>query len=145
MIKGSNRKTKTSASKVPEPFVVPEHRVFLSKRFEKDAAKEGISDKELCEAADKLSKGQGDDLGGNVWKRRLNENRSRSIVVTKPAEFWVFSYLFEKSARDNIDDDELVAFKKLAADYSKKGQAGIDVLVKAGAMKEICNDCNQEV
>lgn len=26
----------------------------------------------------------GEDLGGNVWKKRLNENRSRSIVATKP-------------------------------------------------------------
>lgn len=51
----------------------------------------------------------------------------------------MFSFLFDKSDRANIDDDELAGFKKLAIDYGKQGQAGIDALVKAGSMKEICN------
>ena len=136
MQKPSKDKTLTKST----PLTSKSARVFKTKRFDKDARKEGIPDDELCTAAKELSEGKGDDLGGNVWKKRLNENRSRSIVATKPGEFWVFNYLFGKSDRDNIDGDELAAFKKLASDYNQFGQAGINVLLAAKSMKEICDD-----
>ncbi|MGF6177316.1 hypothetical protein ABIE33_005636 [Ensifer sp. 4252] len=61
-----------------------------------------------------VASGQADDLGGGVFKKRLNDDMHRSIVVAKAGEFWVFAYLFAKKDRANIDDDELLAFRKLA-------------------------------
>lgn len=119
-------------------------RAFKLKRFAKDAKKEGIGDAELCAAIVELVEGKGENLGGNVWKKRLNENRSRSLLITKPKDFWVFAYLFSKSDRGNIDADELTAFKKLAADLGAKGLAGMGVLVAAEKVVEICHERKNE-
>lgn len=114
-------------------------KVFKLSRFAKDAQKEGISDDALCVAIAELNEGKGDNLGGSVWKKRLNANRSRAIVLTRLNEFWVFVYLYAKSDRDNIDADELAAFKKLSADYGMAGASGMDALVAAGKAMEICH------
>ena len=41
-------------------------------------------------------RGQADDLGGGVFKKRLNDNMHRSIVLAKGGRHWVFAYLFAK-------------------------------------------------
>jgi hypothetical protein len=51
----------------------------------------------------------------------------------------VFAYLFAKKDRANIDDDELLAFRKLAELYRRKTQAELDIEIKTGALLEICN------
>lgn len=48
----------------------------------KAAARQSISDVDLCHAVTELELGQGDNLGGNVWKKRLRNNMSCSIVLT---------------------------------------------------------------
>ncbi len=128
------------AAKKPAAKVSARARVFKSKGFARDARKAGIEDAELCKAARELEEGKGEDLGGNVWKKRLNENRSRSIVATKPGSFWLFAYLFAKSDRENIDQDELEAFKKLSKDLGSAGIAGLEKLAQDGGAVEICND-----
>lgn len=75
-----------------------------------------------------------DDLGGGVFKKRLNDNRHRSIIIARHDAFWVFVYLFAKQA--NIETDELEAFRKLAALYRPKSEADID----AGALQEVRRD-----
>jgi hypothetical protein len=114
-------------------------RVFKTRWFSKAAKTAGITDKELCEAAAELTNGQGDDLGGNVWKKRLDKNRQRGIVVNKVGERWVFVFLFSKADRENIEQDELRAFKKLAKDYGKKKPEEIARQVKDGELLEICH------
>lgn len=114
-------------------------RVFKTAWFARKARSAGITDKELCEAAAELTKGQGDDLGGNVWKKRLDKNRQRGIVLNKVGERWVFVFLFAKADRENIEPDELRAFKKLAKDYGKKRPEEIDRQVKDGELLEICH------
>ena len=118
----------------------PKVRVFKSKGFARSARKAGIQDKELCQAARELEEGKGEDLGGNVWKKRLQENRSRSIVASKPGRFWLFIYLFAKNDRENIDRDELEAFRKLSKDLGSKGITELETLLKDGGVMEICND-----
>lgn len=112
----------------------PTIRVFKTKAFSKQAKKAGITDSELREAAEALAKGQGDDLGGNVWKKRLNKNLHRSIVVEKVEDNWIFVFLFAKSDMDNIEDDELAEFKDLADVYAK---LDIEAAVKSKALLEI--------
>ena len=100
-------------------------RVFKTAWFSKAARKARIKDDELCEAIEEVMKGQADDLCGGVFKKRLNKNMHRSIVLAKGGKFWVYAYLSAKKDRANIDDDELVAFRELAALYSRKTETDI--------------------
>lgn len=113
-------------------------RIFKAKVFSRDARKAAIKDAGLCDAATEMDKGQVDDLGGNVWKKRLNKNMHRAIVILCPRRFWLFAYLFAKKDRENIDDDELAAFKKLARDLAKSDDAAVAMLTKNGDFLEIC-------
>ncbi|MDX0016962.1 type II toxin-antitoxin system RelE/ParE family toxin [Sinorhizobium meliloti] len=114
-------------------------RTFKTAWFSKAAKKARISDNALCKAIAQVARGQADDLGGGVFKKRLNDNMHRSIVLANAGEYWVFTYLFAKKDRANIDDDELLAFRKLADLYRRKTQAELDVEIKTGALLEICN------
>ncbi|MEN9592915.1 MAG: hypothetical protein RJA21_1389 [Gemmatimonadota bacterium] len=98
--------------------MVPKRNVYKTKWFAKAARKADIADAELCEAISEVEQGQADDLGGGVWKKRLRKNRWRGIVLTQGRYGWLFAYLFAKADRENIEDDELAAFKKLARDIS---------------------------
>jgi hypothetical protein len=112
-------------------------RVFKTPYFAKQAKGAGISDRELCDATTELRKGQGDPLGGGVWKKRLDKNRQRAIVLTKVDGFWVYVYLFAKKDRENITPKELKAFKKLSGDYQS---ADVEQMLKNGDLHEICKD-----
>jgi len=112
-------------------------RVFKTAWFAKAAKKARISDKALSKAISQVAVGQADDLGGGVFKKRLNDNMHRSIVLAKAGEFWVFAYLFAKKDRANIDDDELLAFRKLADLYRGKAKADLEAELEIGAILEI--------
>ena len=84
--------------------------------------------------------GQGDDLGGGVFKKRLNDNRHRSIILAKGGRYWVYEYLFAKKDRDNIEDDELTAFRSLAKAYAGLTDAQIAARVGGKDIVEICHD-----
>lgn len=112
-------------------------RVFKTKWFHKAAGKAGIADGELCRAVRELARGQGVDLGGNVWKKRLDGNRQRAIVLGRIGDTWVF--VFAKCDRDNIDARELRAFRKLAADVGRHTDSDIATLVTLKEWVEICN------
>lgn len=115
-------------------------RVFKTSRFGKDAKKAGIRDPELCAAINQVKAGQADDLGGGVFKKRLNDNMHRAIVLAKSGSYWVFEYLFAKKDRDNIDSDELMAFRLLAKSYAGLTDFQIAQLVNAKHFVEICHD-----
>jgi hypothetical protein len=115
-------------------------RTFKTAWFAKAARKALIDDAELCEAIAEVRKGQADDLGGGVFKKRLDKNRRRSLILAKGGAYWVYEYLFAKKDRDNIDDKELVGFRKLAKAYEGLGDQQIDRLLKDGNFTEICHD-----
>ena len=118
-------------------------RAFKTAWFAKAARKARIRDDELCEAIREVMQGQADDLGGGVFKKRLNRNMHRSIIVAKGWRGWVYAYLFAKKDRDNIDEAELQAFRKLAALYAGKSDADLGKELAAGELMEICNDQTQ--
>ena len=93
-------------------------RIFKTSWFNKAAKKAHINDSELRMAIDQVTKGQAVDLGGGVFKKRLNENRHRSIILSKSGAFWVYEFLFAKKDLDNIDDHELAKFRQLASVYA---------------------------
>lgn len=115
-------------------------RVFKTAWFTKAAKKALIKDSELCAAVAAAMAGQADDLGGGVFKKRLDKNRSRSIILAKGRRYWVYAYLFAKKDRANIDDDELKAFRKLADLYAEKTDVEIAKELEAKVIVEICHD-----
>ena len=113
-------------------------RTFKTAWFTKAARKARITDDELCEAVRALRKGQADDLGGGVFKKRLDKNRHRSIILAKGGRCWVYAYLFAKKDRANIDESELRAFRDLADLYARKTDDQIARELEAGELVEIC-------
>lgn len=87
--------------------------------------------------------GKADDLGGGVFKKRLNDNMHRSIVLAKGRNYWVYEYLFAKKDRDNIEDDELSAFRDLAKSYARLTDDQIARLVQNRQFEEICYEKTQ--
>ena len=93
-------------------------RVFKAAWFAKAARKARIKDGELCEAIAQVMKGQVDDLGGGVFKKRLSNNQYRSIILARGGDYWVYQYLFAKQDRANIDDDELKTLRGIAKGHA---------------------------
>ncbi|MES2951189.1 MAG: type II toxin-antitoxin system RelE/ParE family toxin [Pseudomonadota bacterium] len=114
-------------------------RAFKTAGFAKIAKKARINDKSLCEAIQQVMHGQADDLGGGVYKKRLNGNLHRSIILAKGGKYWVYEYLFAKRDRANIDEDELFAFRLLAKSYAGLTETQVDQLLAAGDFMEICH------
>ena len=104
-----------------------------------------IKDAELCQAIEQVLLGQVDDLGGGVFKKRLNENLHRSIILAKGGKYWVFEYLFAKKDRANIDNDELLAFRLLANSYAGLTELQVKQLLVNGDFVEICYDDKKEI
>ena len=84
--------------------------------------------------------GQADDLGGGVFKKRINNNLHRAIILAKAGRFWIFEYLFAKNDRENIDAAELVQFRALAKAYTELSGKQIEQLIGNNHFVEICDD-----
>nr|WP_318429951.1 type II toxin-antitoxin system RelE/ParE family toxin [Iodobacter sp. CM08] len=117
------------------------NRIFKTDSFSKEAKKSDIADKVLCAAIKEIQLGQADDLGRGVWKKPLNKNQDRSIILAKGGKYWIFQYLFHKKDRENIDQAELKEFKKLAKIFEKITTAQIVALLEHKDLVEICHDC----
>lgn len=120
-------------------------RFFKTPWFSKAARKARIGDTELCAAIRQVLVGQADDLGGGVFKKRLDSNRHRSIILARDGQFWIFVYLFAKKDRNNIDDHELAIFKKLAGAYGCQTEAEIALEIRNGDLLEICHDDQSQI
>ena len=120
-------------------------RVFKTRWFSKAARKALIKDDELCAAIAEVIGGQADDLGGGVFKKRLDRNRHRSIILARGRRYWVYTYLFAKKDRDNIDEDELRAFRDLADIYAAKTEDDIALELKAKELVEICREPDAQI
>ena len=72
---------------MPAKPETPTGRVFKSAWINKAAKKEHIHDDKLCAAVRQAMLGQADDLGGGVFKKRLNDNMHRSIILAKAAKW----------------------------------------------------------
>nr|NWA01980.1 type II toxin-antitoxin system RelE/ParE family toxin [Pseudomonas gingeri]NWA17988.1 type II toxin-antitoxin system RelE/ParE family toxin [Pseudomonas gingeri]NWA53357.1 type II toxin-antitoxin system RelE/ParE family toxin [Pseudomonas gingeri]NWA95330.1 type II toxin-antitoxin system RelE/ParE family toxin [Pseudomonas gingeri]NWB00222.1 type II toxin-antitoxin system RelE/ParE family toxin [Pseudomonas gingeri] len=105
--------------------------------FATSARKAHIGDAELVMAMGDVIRGQGSDLGGGVWKKRLNENRHRSIVLARGRGYWIFQFLFAKSDQGNISQQELRAFKALAKAYEGLDSQQIQQLLDMREFVEI--------
>ena len=114
-------------------------RAFKTAWFAKAARKARIKDDELCEAFREVLKGQADDLGGGVFKKRLNRNMHRSIILAKGGRRWIYAYLFAKKDRENIEDEELNDFHTLARSYATLSEEQMARLLEDKDLTEICH------
>jgi len=115
-------------------------RIFKTAWFDKAARKARIDDKALREAVLQAIQGQAVDMGGGVFKKRLNQNRHRGIVLAKSGERWILEYLFAKQDKANIAQDELPAFRKLATAYADLTDKQLQQLLANGNWLEITDD-----
>ncbi len=115
-------------------------RIFMTAWFARVARKALIAETELCRTAGQAARGQADDLGGGVFKRRLNRNEYRAILLAKAGGFWVYEYLFAKKDMENIDAAELRAFRMLAKSYASLTDSQVKLLLRQMAWIEICKE-----
>lgn len=118
-------------------------RVFKTKWFSKAAKSHDIKDSELCQAIEAVVQGKADDLGGGVYKKRLNQNRDRAIILAKGGEHWFYTFLYAKQDKANIDSRELAGFRELAKHYAALADKKITALIKSKELVEICYDCKK--
>jgi hypothetical protein len=122
-------------------------RVFKTRVFARFARKVKLGDKALREAAAEIERGLiHADLGGGVIKQRIARSGAgksggfRTIILFRVESRAVFVYGFEKSARDNIDDDELREFRRLADNLLSYSDAEITAAIEAGALIEVTHE-----
>jgi hypothetical protein len=83
------------------------------------------------------------DLGGGVIKQRIARSGGgksggfRTVILYRTATRAVFVYGFEKSGLDNIEDDELREFRRLADKMLAYSDAEISTAIAAGALIEV--------
>ena len=112
-------------------------RLFKTKRFSMQVGKAWIDDDELSDAFTEMLKGQGDNLGGGVWKKRLNANRHRSIVLAKGSGYWVYQFLYAKKDQSNISQADLIGFRKMAKTYEGLTELQVQYLLDTKEFMEI--------
>ena len=115
-------------------------RLFKTKRFAVLAGKAWIGDDELREAFTETLNGQADNLGGGVWKKRLNANRHRSIVLAKGGRFWVYQFLYAKKDQSNISQAELIEFRNIAKTYQGLTDIQVHSLLETKEFTEISHE-----
>ena len=122
-------------------------RVFKNAWFERFARKENISAEALWDAVDRAEQGQIDaDLGGGVIKQRIarpgggKSKGYRSIVLCRKGDRALFVFGFPKSEQDNIREDEVLHFKKMAKQVLALADEQLQRLIDNGQFEEVVKD-----
>jgi hypothetical protein len=124
-------------------------RVYKNAWFAKFADRERIADAALCEVVARTELGLIDaNLGGGLLKQRVarpGEGKSggyRTLIFFRFEESAVFAFGFAKKDQANLNDRELVEFKRAAKEFLAFDQVQIDALVEIGRLTEVI--CEQE-
>lgn len=86
------------------------------------------------------------DLGGGVLKQRIarpgggKSGGFRTIILLRSGERAFFVHGFAKRDLGNIRDDELAAFRMLAASMLAYGDTGIAAALANGILMEVTDD-----
>ncbi|ECA8971579.1 type II toxin-antitoxin system RelE/ParE family toxin [Salmonella enterica subsp. enterica serovar Portland] len=84
-------------------------RIFKTRWFNREAKSYTIKDDELSEAINAVLQGKADNLGDGVYKKRLNQNRDRAIVLAKH-----YACLTEDQITALINNKELVEVRHVS-------------------------------
>lgn len=115
-------------------------RIFKTKWFNREAHSHAINDEELCCAIKAALNGQVDNLGGGVFKKRLNQNRDRAIILAKGGEHWFYTFLYAKQDMSTISYRELAGFRELAKHYANLADDKLIALIRNKELVEVFYD-----
>lgn len=124
-------------------------RTFKTKAFTRFADKADISDVVLCRAVTDAERGLvAADLGGGVIKQRIarpGQGKSggfRTLIVFRTGTRAIFVHGFAKNEKDNIENDELVALKRLAAELLAYDDKTLARVIASGVLVEV--NCDEK-
>ena len=119
-------------------------RIFKTKWFARFARKERIADEALCEAVSRAERGLVDaDLGGGVIKQRVARPRQgrsggyRVLIAFQAKARAVFLFGFAKSAKANVDDDELLTVRDIARGWLEADSRALALALADGIIQEV--------
>jgi hypothetical protein len=119
-------------------------RIFKTKCFNRYARRERIEDCSLCEAINRAEQGIIDaDLGGGIVKQRVaRQGKGRSggyrlLIAYHCGDRSVFLYGFAKKECENIENDELITLRELAASWLEASDKSIEHAIKTGVLVEV--------
>jgi hypothetical protein len=122
-------------------------RIFKTRWFARYARGERIADSALSEAIDRAQRGLIDaELGGGVIKQRVarpGQGRSagyRMLIAYRAGDRAVFLYGFAKREREDIDRDELLTLREIAAAWLRADARQIAQAVEEHALLEVRDD-----
>jgi hypothetical protein len=105
--------------------------VYATKEFTRIARRLGIDDDGLCEAAQRADRGLIDaDLRAGLIKQRVARKGQgrrggfRVLAAYRRGHRCVFLYGFPKSARENIEDDELAHWHAVTTAFLQLSPTG---------------------
>lgn len=117
---------------------------FKNSAFHKWAEKQGIYDEMLNEAIKEINQGSYEaNLGSNVYKKRISlGNKGKSAGVQTTLAFKVHDkafliYGFAINKKENIDEKELKALKRLATIYLNLTEEELSRTVLRGELIKI--------
>ena len=122
-------------------------RIFKNKAFIRFARKERMKDAALGDAIERAERGLIDAvLGGGVIKQRIARPGSgksggyRTIILFRTKKLAFFVHGFAKNEQDNIDDEELAAFKMLADEMLAYDDKALAKAMANGTLTEVTGD-----
>ena len=123
-------------------------RIFKNKSFARFAKKAEINDSALCKAVKDAEQGLIDaDLGGGVIKQRVartGQGKSggyRTMILFKVETRAFFVHGFAKNEKDNIEPEDLIAFRKLEARMLTCNDVELTQAINKNILTEvICHD-----
>ena len=123
--------------------------VYLSKAFIRMARRRGLTDIHICQAVDEMNTGLIDaHLGADLFKKRIampgqgKRGSWRAVLGFQAGKKAFFLYLFPKNSRDNIEDDEIKALKRLTRYYLTLKPSEIKTALQCGELNEV--NCNEK-
>jgi hypothetical protein len=123
--------------------------VYLSKAFTRLARREGLTDVHICHAVVEMNTGLIDaNLGAGLFKKRIampgqgKRGGWRALLGFQAGKKAFFLYLFPKNSRDNIEDDEMKALKRLTKYYLTLKPSEIKTALQCGELNEV--NCNEK-
>jgi hypothetical protein len=121
-------------------------RVFKTRWLARYLRRARIADDGLSEAIERAGRGLIDaDLGGGLIKQRVaREGRGRSggyrmLVAYRAGDRAVFLYAFAKNERENIGDDELLAYREIGAAWLRADLRQLTWALEDGRLQEVHN------
>jgi hypothetical protein len=108
------------------------------------AVREGLTNAHISQAVAELNKGLIDaNLGAGLFKKRIaipghgKRGGWRALLGFQSGRKAFFLYLFSKSSRDNIEDDEMKALKRLTKYYLTLTPSEIKIALQCGELNEV--------